>query len=119
MKKNVSVLILLFLFISLLFNYKLYTQLEKIKLVEDSNLNNEKYFDKDLDVFNSGNTIFKDIYLNKDYEKFDKNFNYMMQENPIAAYMLANTFYNLTKDKSVRKKIEMSEFQLKSIYNSN
>lgn len=117
MKKILSISILLILTASLFFNYILYNKVEEVKIIENINRDNENYFKKDLDVFNSGNNIFKDIYLNKDYEKFDKNFNHMMQENPIGAYLLSNTFYNITKDKNVIEKIEMSESQLKSIYN--
>lgn len=63
--------------------------------------------------------VYNDIFNKKNDSVYKKCFYNEYKEHPVDAYLLANTYYNLTKKDSVMKNIDLAKKQLDEIYGNN
>ncbi|OWP73986.1 hypothetical protein [Flavobacterium oreochromis] len=63
--------------------------------------------------------VYNEVFNKKNYSIYKECFNYEYMEHPVDAYLLANTYYNLTKKSDVLKDIDLAKRQLADIYNED
>ncbi|HEY0652123.1 MAG TPA: hypothetical protein VGD65_03305 [Chryseosolibacter sp.] len=69
---------------------------------------------KDYDITSFSN--FKSVFIEKDDSVYLGLWNQAFQEEPEIAFLLSSSYYHTTKNRDLLKHIELSNSQLKTIY---
>ena len=113
--KTIFIAILLLLnFISAMSFIKYFNKYNELQLFSINNKKQIKEFQVKYDYRTFH--VYNEIFNKKKDSIYSECFYYEYVEHPIDAYLLANTYYNLTKKKYVLKHIDLAKEQLDKMY---
>ncbi|UUC46565.1 hypothetical protein [Flavobacterium cerinum] len=113
-KKNIIFCFLLLLSIVLVFIYY-----NKYKVQVRSNEKVIKLYQESyLKIGKENEDIYRNVFLKRNDSLYEKYFYMYYEDSPYEAYLLANSYYLLTKSDSVLKDVELAKEQLDEIYST-